>query len=180
MIQVYKRPITVSIGDNPGTYYCAGFSRKGTADSIALAEQMKEGSSSFTRGEVVGVTLDLPARIKQALLAGEAVKINGLGIFKPSLTVKKVQENPEDLKTSAISIKTLNFKPDTALLEQLNREATYEWISVEKANTEDATDNANGTPTDGTTGTEGDNTPSGTGGTGTGGNTNPPQTEFEE
>lgn len=140
MIQCYKKKVNITTGDNPGEYYYAAFSRKGTADSIALAEQMKEGSSAFTRGEVVGITLDLPAHIKQAILNGQAVKINGLGTFKPSLTVSKVQADPDDLKTSAISIKSINFAPDAELLSDLNAQAEYQWISASAAADEDTND----------------------------------------
>lgn len=142
MIQCFKKPVLIDSKEKKGTFYYASFSRKGTADSVALAEEMKEGSSSFTKGEVVGVTLDLPLRIKQALLAGMAVKINGLGTFKPSLQVAEVKEKPEELKTSAIRIKGLNFAPDPVLLSDLNAKAKYEWIEASKADSEDANDDA--------------------------------------
>ena len=149
MIQCYKKPVVIQIGEDAGkTAYYAAFSRKGTADTIALSEEMKEGSSSFTKGEVVGVTLDLPARIKSALLAGQAVKINGLGVFKPSLTVDKVQTDPDKLTASAISIKSLNFTPDSTLLSDLNEQAVYQWISADKASDEDTDGTSSGGTTD--------------------------------
>lgn len=137
MIQVYKKPINLTQGERQGVHYYAAYSRKGTANSIDLANVMAEGSSAFSPGEVVGVTIDLPKRIKQALLAGQAVHLDGLGTFKPALSVREVKRKPEDLKTSAISIKGINFTPDVKLISDLNAEARYEWINANLASGED-------------------------------------------
>lgn len=133
MIQVYKKPINITSGENPGLYYYAAFSRKGTANTVNLAKTMSEGSSSFTKGEIVGVTIDLPVGIKNALLAGQAVTIDGLGTFKPSLTVREVKANPDELKISAISVRGINFTPDPSLITDINLQARFEWINADRA-----------------------------------------------
>lgn len=140
MIQIFKKSVVLDGKEKKGLFYCASFTRRGVADSLALAEEMKENSSSFTSGEVVGVTLDLPKRIKQALLNGMAVKINGLGTFKPSLHTAEVKADPAELKASAVSIKSINFAPDALLLSDLNNKAKFEWIDEAKADTEDKKD----------------------------------------
>ena len=141
MLQIFKKKIMLDGKEKKGLHYYASFSRRGTADSLKLAEEMKEGSSAFTRGEVVGVTLDLPNRIKEALLNGMAVKINGLGTFKPALHTSEVKADPAELKASAVSIKSLNFSPDAKLLTELNQLAKFEWIDEAKADNEDKNDN---------------------------------------
>lgn len=161
MIYAYKKPIKIATGEKQGTFFYAAYSRLDTVDTMGLAESMKEGSSSFTRGEVAGVTLDLPAQIKNAILAGMAVTINGLGTFKPSLTVEEVQEDPQKLKTSAISISGINFRPDPQLMRELNQKAQYAWVN--KASTEEddgSTDSPEGTRGEG-------NAPAPSGGGGT-------------
>lgn len=157
------------MGEKQGTrVYYGAYSRKGTADTIALAKQMSEGSSSFTKGEVVGITLDLPRTIKQALLNGEAVRIDGLGTFKPSLHTDKVQEKKEDLKTNAISIAGINFTPDPKFLMELNSEAEFVWIDARQASTEDdGTTDMSPTPS-------GSNTGGTSGGSSTGGGSTSP------
>lgn len=144
MINVFKKPLKVEGKEKNGTFWYAAFSRKGTADTIELAQEMGDGSSSFTKGEIVGITIDLPNRIKHALLNGKAVKINGLGVFKPSLTVDEVKADPKELRTSAISIKSLNFTPDAILLQELNAAAKFEWIKATDADDEDAADTTDG------------------------------------
>lgn len=137
MIQVYKKPAKIEGKEKQGVFYYAAYSRKGTAATIELANLMAEGSSAFTKGEVVGVTLDLPNRIKQVLLNGQAVHINGLGTFKPALTVREVKANPDELKTSAISVRSINFTPEPAFVASINAEARYEWINASNADVAD-------------------------------------------
>ena len=140
MINIVKKPIRIVSAADPaknGTFYYAAYSRKGTTNTVQLARQMSETSSSFTKGEVVGVTLDLPTGIKHALLAGQAVTIDGLGTFKPALATREVKAEREELKASAVSIRSLNFTPDPGLLAQLNAEATFQWIDAAAASTED-------------------------------------------
>lgn len=140
MINIVKKPIRIVSATDPaknGTFYYAAYSRKGTTNTVQLARQMSENSSSFTKGEVVGVTLDLPTGIKHALLAGQAVTIDGLGTFKPALATREVKADRDELKASAVSIRSLNFTPDPGLLAQLNAEATFQWIDAAAASTED-------------------------------------------
>lgn len=138
MINVFKKPLPIALGEDAGkTVYYAAFSRKGTANSIDIATQMKEGSSAFTRGEIIGITMDLPARIKEAMLAGQAVHILGLGTFKPSLATA-VQPTKEQLRTSHIHIKGINFQPESELIADLNAKAKFEWIEAAKADAEDS------------------------------------------
>ena len=155
MINIVKKPIRITLSSDPsknGTFYFAAYSRKGTINTVQLAGQMSETSSAFTKGEVVGVTLDLPTGIKRALLDGQAVTIDGLGTFKPALSTREVKANKEDLRASAVSIRSLNFTPDPKLLAQLNSEVQFQWIDPTAAATEDdgSTDTppADGSPSD--------------------------------
>lgn len=137
MITCYKKPVQVDGKEKKGTYYYAAYTRKGTSDTLRLSKEMREQSSSFTIGEISGVTLDLPATIKRALLAGQAVRIDGLGTFKPALHTDEIKQNPDDLRTSAIRIAGIHFAPDAEMLASLNREAKFEWVNASKADKED-------------------------------------------
>ena len=155
MINIVKKPIRIQSATDPsrnGVYFYAAYSRKGTINTVQLAGQMRETSSAFTKGEVVGVTLDLPTGIKRALLDGQAVTIHGLGTFKPALSTREVKANKEDLRASAVSIRSLNFTPDPKLLAQLTAEVQFQWIDPTAAATEDdgSTDTppADGSPSD--------------------------------
>ncbi len=155
MINIVKKPIRIQSATDPlrnGVYFYAAYSRKGTINTVQLAGQMSETSSAFTKGEVVGVTLDIPIGIKRALLDGQAVTIDGLGTFKPALSTREVKANKEDLRANAVSIRSLNFTPDPKLLAQLNAEVQFQWIDPTAAATEDdgSTDTppADGSPSD--------------------------------
>ena len=162
MINIVKKPIRITLSSDPsknGIFYFAAYSRKGTINTVQLANQMSETSSAFTKGEVVGVTLDIPTGIKRALLAGQAVTIDGLGTFKPALSTREIKANRDELKASAVSIRSLNFSPDPKLLAALNAEAQFQWIDPTSAATED--DGSTDTPSDGTdTPSDGTDTPS--------------------
>ncbi len=151
MINIVKKPIRIQSATDPsrnGVYFYAAYSRKGTINTVQLAGQMSETSSAFTKGEVVGVTLDIPIGIKRALLDGQAVTIDGLGTFKPALSTREVKANKEDLRASSVSIRSLNFTPDPKLLAQLNAEVQFQWIDPTAAATEDDGSTDTPDPTD--------------------------------
>lgn len=128
--------------------YYLQFTRRATATTNHLAERMSRGSSSYTKGEVAGVTLDLPNAMLDALLDGQAVTIDGLGTFKPRVSS---QTNPDPEKVTRASLKGVEivFAADAALLASLQARAEYRIVT--KATAEGEKD---ATPGEGT-GTEG-------------------------
>ena len=113
------------------------FTRRATATTNVLAERMSRGSSSYTKGEVAGVTLDLPNAMLDALLDGQAVTIDGLGTFKPRVS-SQTNGDPEKVTRASIKGIDIAFIPDAALVANLASRA--EFRIVQKATAEGAQD----------------------------------------
>lgn len=113
--------------------YYLQFTRRATATTNHLAERMARGSSSYTKGEVAGVTLDLPNAMLDALLDGQAVTIDGLGTFKPRVA-SQTNADPEKVTRGSIKGVDIVFAPDAKLLADLTARA--EFRIVQKATAE--------------------------------------------
>lgn len=128
--RTYPRPLTYN-----------QFGHKKMASRIAM-------ESGVQQGVVEAVLTGLPDAIKNILLEGHTVKINGLGTFslslafkngnddflrqdlgKLSLTTSSDDDNLADSRPH-VTINRLNFKPDPNLLQTLRTEADL--IKVEK------------------------------------------------
>lgn len=119
--------------------YYLQFTRRATATTNHLAERMARGSSSYTKGEVAGVTLDLPNAMLDALLDGQAVTIDGLGTFKPRV-VSQTNADPEKVTRGSIKGVDIVFTPDAQLVADLQSRA--EFRIVQKATAEGEKDAA--------------------------------------
>ena len=80
--------------------YFARVEYKGTIGTSQLAKHMAEHTTSFSKGEILGMLTDMVSCIKELALLGYVIKIDDLGLFKCSvesngLTLKK------DAKVSA-------------------------------------------------------------------------------
>lgn len=123
-------------GHDPNTkeaLYYLQFTRRTTATTNNLAERMSRGSSSYTKGEVAGVTLDLPNAMLDALLDGQAVTIDGLGTFKPRVS-SQTDADPAKVTRGSIKGVDIVFAPDAQLLAAMNARA--EFRIVQKATAE--------------------------------------------
>lgn len=83
MISLIKK-----MGINPqdkSTLYFPQWTRVSTVNETQLAKRMARGST-FSVGEINGVFADFPQSIIDELLNGNAVKIDGLGTFKLSVS----------------------------------------------------------------------------------------------
>lgn len=115
------------------TLHYLQFTRRATATTSHLAERMARGSSSYTKGEVAGVTLDLPNAMLDALLDGQAVTIDGLGTFKPRVS-SQTNADPDKVTRSSIKGVDIVFSPDAQLVADLQSRA--EFRIVQKATAE--------------------------------------------
>lgn len=70
-----------------GTYgkYYSRVEYKGTLDVKGLAKHMAEHTTSFSKGEILGMLTDMAACIKELVLMGFVIKIDDLGLFKASV-----------------------------------------------------------------------------------------------
>ena len=116
-----------NLNDNIPIHYLK-WTRKDTITTEKLAKGMSRKSSSFTRGEIGGVTLDIPDYICDELLAGNAIRIDGLGTFK--LKIKAISApTSEPLSLRGAEIKDVIFTPDTDFFTRLKKEARFEIVN---------------------------------------------------
>lgn len=91
-----------------------------------LAERMAEGTT-FSAGEIQGMFHLLARELSHQMAQGRSVKIEGVGLFTPSLSLKKgkKREAPDGNGTrrnaESIEVGGVNFRPDKELLYELNR-----------------------------------------------------------
>ena len=78
-----------------GKYY-ARVEYKDTMNASELAKHMSEHTTSFSKGEILGMLTDMVGCIKELTLKGYVIKIDDLGLFKAS-----VEANGLTLKAGA-------------------------------------------------------------------------------
>jgi predicted histone-like DNA-binding protein len=105
-------------------------------DYETVIEHMHDYAGSFSEGMIKAVFDALVSVMKSWMPMGHNIKIDGLGVFSLSLgfdesspSEKVAMENADDnqkTKYRHVCIKGINFKPDSKLLQALNKEATFE------------------------------------------------------
>jgi len=109
-------------------------------DFDTVVRHMRDYGGSFSEGTIRGVMDALVTTMKSWMPLGHNIKIDGLGVFSltlgfdtstPSEAAAMKQKDSDDdskprNKYRHVYIKGINFKPDPKLLEQMNREATFE------------------------------------------------------
>lgn len=116
-------------GINPQTketIFFPQWTRIATTTKTKLAKIMARGST-FSVGEVEGTMTDFAQHICDELLAGNAVYIAGLGVFKLKVSGKS-KKKIEDVTSAGATIIVL-FIPDEELTQRLNTEKEFQFIS---------------------------------------------------
>ena len=72
-------------GYDPNGKYYARVETKEQYDLQKLAKHMHQHNTAFSTGLIVGVLTDMVACMKELILEGNTVKIDNLGIFKPTV-----------------------------------------------------------------------------------------------
>ena len=96
-----------------------------------LIERSIKGST-FNRGEVTGALNLIVEEMARIMAGGRSVRIEGMGLFTPSLSLKKGKEREElDGKSprrnaTSIEIGGINFRPDRELIKNTNLECVLE------------------------------------------------------
>lgn len=91
-----------------------------------LCERIAD-NSTFSPGEIQGILISLCKEMAHAMANGQSVRINGLGVFTPSLSLRegKEEEQADDNGThrNAVSLEigNVNFRPDKELVLETNR-----------------------------------------------------------
>ena len=112
-------------------------------DFNSVVKKMHAYSGTFSEGTIKGVMDTLVTMMKSWMVEGHSVKIDGLGVFSLSLgfdtttpseqeiaTNKKADGNPKT-DYRHVCIKTINFKPDSQMLKEMNEEAEFERVESE-------------------------------------------------
>lgn len=86
--------------------------------------RMIAGETTFSTGEIRGIIGQLAQRMAREMAGGHAVKLEGIGTFTPSLTLKKgkERETPDGEGTrrnaESIEIRSVNFRPAKELVQE--------------------------------------------------------------
>jgi len=128
--------------------YYPKWTRISTVNETQLSKRMSRGST-FSVGEINGVFSDFPQSIIDELLNGNAVSIDGLGIFK--LRVQGKSQTDKKLVTSAGAKITVLFEPAAELTSRLNDEREFRFVEIPTAEGQQDADSGDGDNNGGTT-----------------------------
>lgn len=96
-----------------------------------LVEWATKGTT-FNAGEVKGAILLLAEGLAHMMAQGRSVRIEGIGLFTPSLSLKKGKEREEAdgngtrRNANSIEVGNVNFRPDKELMLELNSRCELE------------------------------------------------------
>lgn len=91
-------------------------------------------TSGFSKGVTEGVICELGEALAHEMGMGRSVKIEGLGVFTPALSIypDKEREQPQESSTKrnarSIYVSGVNFRTDKALIRETNH-----WCELERA-----------------------------------------------
>ena len=129
-----------------------------TVNTRQLANHWAAHTSSFSRGECLGIIEDLCSEIQEMLLEGHAVYLEGLGKLYTTLSTAGVDE-AEDFTSANIKRVNVRFSPDKVFHGTINSVAQFELVSSReqqaaaiKAQKEALTEELGGSPSGGSSG----------------------------
>ena len=103
-------------------------------ESDELAREVAE-VTSFSEGEVIGMFQELWKQMAWQMARGYSVKIEGIGVFTPTLELKEGKEREavdgNGMRRNAESIRVGNvtFRPDKSLVSEVNQHCRLERTS---------------------------------------------------
>ena len=103
-------------------------------DTEELAERMAHGTT-FNKGEILGIFHLLSKEMAGQMASGRSVKINDIGTFTPSLTLKKgkERESPDGTgskrNAESIEVGKVNFRPSKKFVHEVDKQCVLERTS---------------------------------------------------
>lgn len=100
-------------------------------DTEELAERMAHGTT-FNKGEIIGIFHLLSKEMAGQMASGRSVKINDIGTFTPSLSLKKgkERESPDGTgskrNAESIEVGKVNFRPCKKFVHEVDRQCVLE------------------------------------------------------
>ena len=107
----------------------------GQIDLDYLASRINHGST-FTHGDIIGITKALTEAIAHEMGQGFSVKIDGLGVFSPALGLREGferesgEEGGHKRNAASICVKNINFRADKEFIYETGNHCTLnrsEW-----------------------------------------------------
>lgn len=87
-------------------------------------------ASAFTPGDIMGLVRSLTQEIASQMAQGNSVKVDGLGIFTPSLGLRQGvepetgEEGSRKRNSASICIDNIDFRADKQFIEETGRRCT--------------------------------------------------------
>lgn len=120
----YNTPSPEGIADEKQPRYHARAVAKITVDTEYIARQIHE-RSTLSKGDIMAVISELRDAIKQNLLEGNNVNLNGLGVYSLTLSAPTDAE-PKNTHAQNIAVKRIEFRADRKLRKEVMAEARFE------------------------------------------------------
>lgn len=108
------------------------YAQSQTINTRQLANHWASHTSSFSRGECLGIIEDLCSEIQEMLLEGHAVLLDGIGKLYLTISSEGV-DDVEDWTQSNISRVNVRFTADKNLQNSINNNAQFELVSSREA-----------------------------------------------
>ena len=120
----YNTPSPEGIADEKEVRYHARVIAKQTVDTENMVKQIQQ-RSTLTKGDIVAVLSELRDLIKENLLNGNNVILDGLGMYSLILESPK-DATPSNTHAQNIAVKRINFRADRKLRKEIMAEAHFE------------------------------------------------------
>ncbi len=108
------------------------YAQSQTINSRQLANHWASHTSSFSRGECLGIIEDLCSEIQEMLLEGHAVLLDGIGKLYLTISSQGV-DDVADWTPSNISRVNVRFSADKNLQSAVNNNAQFELVTSREA-----------------------------------------------
>ena len=108
------------------------YAQSQTITTRQLANHWSSHTSSFSRGECLGIIEDLCTEIQEMLLEGHAVLLDGIGKLYLTISSEGV-DDVEDWTQGNISRVNVRFTADKNLQNAINNNAQFELVSSREA-----------------------------------------------
>lgn len=102
----------------PKKYYASAVKR-GAMDIAGLATRIA-GASTASKGDIMLVLTSLGEQLQQLLVEGYSVKVDGLGIFRVTVSGAGAPTQ-EEFHSNMIRKFNVRFKPEVELIARVNR-----------------------------------------------------------
>ena len=120
----YNTPSPEGIANEKKARYHARVVAKQSVDTDDLVRQIHE-RSTLAKGDIKAVLIELRDVVKNNLLNGNNVILDGLGVYSLTLDAPK-DATPTNTHAQNIAIKRIDFRADRSLRKEIMAEARFE------------------------------------------------------